>query len=334
MVHLARVAEWRLLELWKPSADEWTDGVFVSEVISVVAPVLNEVDVLPEFYRRVTAALAGEEFELIFVNDGSGDGTGPCIESLSDADPRVRCVHLSRNFGHQAALTAGLDRARGSAVVSIDGDLQDPPEVIPDFLREWRNGADVVHGVRHVRPGEARWRMLAIRAFYATFNRISGLNEFPGNAGDFRLLSRRALDALSQLPERNRFVRGLVAWVGFTQSSVTYEREARFAGHSSYGFVQLLQLALNGIVSFSLTPLRVASGLGVIFSLVAFLSIPIVVSLRLTGLYEVPGIASVHILILFVGGVQLVFLGVLGEYLARDYDEAKRRPLYIVERES
>ena len=305
----------------------------MAELISVVAPVHNEVEVIPEFHRRIVEALEGEEFELILVNDGSTDGTESCIEVLAEADDRVRCVHLSRNFGHQAALTAGLDRAGGAAVVSIDGDLQDPPEMIPDFLREWRAGADVVHGVRHVRPGEARWRMFAIRAFYAMFNRISGLNEYPGNAGDFRLLSRRALDALGSLPERNRFVRGLVAWVGFRQSSVTYEREARFAGASSYGFIKLFQLALNGIVSFSLTPLRVASGLGVIFSAAAFLAIPLVVALRLTGLYEVPGIASVHILILFVGGVQLVFLGVLGEYLARDYDEAKRRPPYIVERE-
>jgi dolichol-phosphate mannosyltransferase len=299
-------------------------------LVSVVAPVFNEVDTLPEFHRRVTAALAGHHHELVLVNDGSTDGSGELLERLAAEDPRVRPIHLSRNFGHQAAITAGLEAARGAAAVTIDADLQDPPEVIPRLLEQWSAGADVVHGVRHERRGEPRRRLFLIRAFYRVFDRLSGLSDFPGNSGDFRLISRPALDALNALPERNRFVRGLVSWVGFRQVSVVYEREARYAGRSKYPLRKLLSLAANGILSFSAVPLRVAAWLGLVMSLTAFLAIPVVVILRLAGLYEVSGIASIHILVLLVGGIQLLFLGVLGEYLARDYDETKRRPVYVL----
>lgn len=301
------------------------------ELVSIVAPVFNESECLDEFHRRVSAALAGETFELILVNDGSRDGSAEAIESLAARDPRVRAIHLSRNFGHQAALTAGLDAAVGDAVVTLDADLQDPPEFIPALLAAWRGeGADVVHAVRHVRPGEPRWRLWSIRTFYRVFARVSGLADFPGNSGDFRLMSRRARDAVCSLPERVRFVRGLVSWVGFRQLSLEYERDARYAGRSHYTLSRLLGLAADGVVSFSSAPLRSAAALGLVLSTVAFLAIPIVVALRLLGLYAVSGIASIHILVLLVGGIQLVFLGVLGEYLGRNYDEAKARPVYIV----
>jgi polyisoprenyl-phosphate glycosyltransferase len=299
-------------------------------LISVVAPVYNEVETLPEFHRRVTSALAGHRYELVLVDDGSTDGSGELLQQLAAGDPSVRPVHLSRNFGHQAAVTAGLDAARGAAAVTIDADLQDPPEVIPRLLEQWAAGADVVHGVRHERRGESRRRLFVIGAFYRVFKRLSGLTSFPGHSGDFRLISRPALDALNALPERNRFVRGLVSWVGFRQVSVVYERDARYAGRSKYPLRKLLHLATDGILSFSAVPLRMAAWLGLLMSLTAFMAIPVVAILRLAGLYEVSGIASVHILVLLVGGIQLLFLGVLGEYLARDYDETKRRPVYVL----
>jgi glycosyltransferase involved in cell wall biosynthesis len=299
-------------------------------LISVVAPVYNEIETLPEFHRRVTLALTGQRYELVLVNDGSTDGSAELLEQLAAGDPRVRAVHLSRNFGHQAAVTAGLDAAGGAVAVTIDADLQDPPDVIPRLVEEWRRGADVVHGVRHERRGESRRRLVGIRAFYRVFNRLSGLSGFPGNSGDFRLISRPALDALNELPERNRFVRGLVSWVGFRQVSVVYERDARYAGRSKYPLSKLLRLAADGILSFSAVPLRMAAWLGLVMSAVAFVAIPVVVVLRIAGLYEVSGIASIHILVLLVGGIQLLFLGVLGEYLARDYDETKRRPVYVL----
>lgn len=301
-----------------------------SALVSIVAPVYNEVETLPEFHRRVTGALAGHRYELVLVDDGSTDGTGELLRELAARDPTVRPVHLSRNFGHQAALTAGLEAARGAAAVTIDADLQDPPEVIPRLLEQWSAGADVVHGVRHQRRGESRRRLFLIRAFYRVFNRLSGLASFPGHSGDFRLISRPALDALNALPERNRFVRGLVAWVGFRQVSVVYERDARYAGESKYPLRTLLRLAADGILAFSAVPLRMAAWLGLVMSVTAFLAIPVVVILRLAGLYEVSGIASIHILVLLVGGIQLLFLGVLGEYLARDYDETKGRPVYVL----
>ncbi len=302
----------------------------MQELISVVAPVYNEADGIAEFHRRVSAALVAEHYELILVDDGSRDGSGVLLAQLAAADSRVRCVHLSRNFGHQAAVTAGIDTAEGDAVVTIDADLQDPPEFIPELLAAWRAGADVVHAVRHVRPGEPRVRLLAIRGFYRVFERISGLPDFPGNSGDFRLMSRRAADALRALPERNRFIRGLVSWVGFRQVSIEYERATRFAGESKYPLSKLLRLAADGVVSFSSAPLRFAAGLGLMLSAFAFLAIPIVIALRLAGLYHVSGIASVHILVLLIGGIQLVFLGTLGEYIGRGYDETKGRPVYIV----
>lgn len=285
---------------------------------------------LPAFCDRVSEALRGEDYELVIVDDGSTDGSRELLVELAGRDPRLRSVRLSRNFGHQPAISAGLDQALGEAVVTIDADLQDPPEVIPELIARWRAGADVVHAVRHVRPGEPRARLLAIRAFYRVFGRIAGLPNFSPDSGDFRLIAGPALAAVRGLPERNRFLRGLVAWVGFEQETVVYERAARAAGASKYPAPKLVRLALDGIVSFSTMPLRMAAVMGIVFSGLAFLTIPVVVVLRLLDLYHVSGIASVHILVLLIGGIQLVFLGVVGEYLARTYDEGKQRPIYLL----
>jgi len=301
-----------------------------SGLVSVVVPVYNEADGLREFHRRLSGALVGETHEILLVDDGSSDGTAELLRELAAQDRAVRPVRLSRNFGHQAALSAGMELARGNAVVTIDADLQDPPEFIPVLLAAWRQGADVVHATRTVRPGEPRLRLVLIRIFYGLFARLSSMPSFPGNAGDFRLMSRVALDALLSLPERNRFLRGLAAWVGFRQVSLVYERDPRYAGESKYPFTKLVRLALDGIVSFSTAPLRVSALLGVLFAGLAFLAIPVVVVLRLAGLYAVSGIASVHILVLGLGGLQMIFLGVIGEYLARSYDEAKGRPVYLL----
>lgn len=300
------------------------------ELLSVVAPVYNEEETLAQFYARVCEVLGDLPFELVLVDDGSTDGTPEMLRDLVESDARVVVLILSRNFGHQAALTAGLEHAQGDAVVSLDADLQDPPEVILTMLERWAEGSDVIVGVRHERPGEPRWRLAAIRVFYALFARIAQLDSYEGNAGDYRLLSRRALDALNALPERNRYVRGLATWIGFRKVTVTYERDVRFAGESKYPFSRLLRLASDGVLAFSLVPLRLAAMLGAVFSVLALLSIPVVVAMRLGGLYVVPGTASIHILVLFLGGVQLITLGIIGEYLGRNFDETKRRPVYLL----
>lgn len=302
-------------------------------LLSVVVPVFNEQETLREFHRRVGQALGDRPFELIFVDDGSSDATPAILRELVEEDSRVRVLALSRNFGHQAALAAGLDHARGDATVSLDADLQDPPEVILEMLVRWQEGADVVVGVRHHRPGEPRWRLLAIRSFYKLFARIAQLDSYEGNAGDYRLLSRQALDAIKAMPERNRYMRGMATWIGFRRTTVVYERDVRYAGSSKYPLRRLVGLAADGVLSFSIVPLRVAAMLGAVFSVLALLAAPVVLALRLGGLYHVPGTASIHILVLFLGGVQLVTLGIIGEYLGRNYDETKRRPVYLLQQE-
>jgi glycosyltransferase involved in cell wall biosynthesis len=296
--------------------------------VSVVAPLLNEAETLVRFYERTRDALNDHRFELVFVDDGSSDTTPALLRSLAEADGRVRAVVLSRNFGHQAALTAGLDHARGDAVVTIDADLQDPPELIPQMIEHWRSGSDVVHAVRVVRRGERRLSLATKRWFYRVFSRLSEV-EYLSDSGDFRLIDRRALDALLELRESNRFLRGMAVWIGYTQTAVPYDRDPRYAGRTKYSFRKLVRLAVDGIASFSRVPLQLAALVGAIVSAAALLFIPVVVALKLAGLY-VPGVASVHILILILGGVQLVTLGIVGEYLGRIYDEVKARPLYLV----
>ena len=297
-------------------------------LVSVVAPVYNEDALVDTFYARVCAALEGLPFELVLVDDGSTDGTGPCLERMADADPRVRVVSLSRNFGHQTALTAGLDHARGDAVVMLDADLQDPPELIATMLDHWRAGCDVVYAVREQRAGESRFKLSTARWFYALFDALAQV-DLHHNAGDFRLLDRRALDALLSMRERNRFLRGMTVWVGYTQAAVPYERDPRFAGETKYTLSRMLRFSIDAILSFSDRPLQLATLLGFLISTLAFIAIPIVVVLRLLGSY-LPGFGSITIAVLLLGGIQLIALGIIGEYVGRIYDEVKGRPLYLV----
>ena len=301
----------------------------MSQLISVTAPVLNEEEALPLFYERVRQTLGETEFELVLIDDGSTDRTPEVLDELAAADPRVKVVHLSRNFGYQAAVAAGIDHCRGDAVITIDADLQDPPELIAELIEEWRGGADVVYAVRRERPGESRLKLVTARWFSAIFSRLAEL-DVPGNAGDYRLLSRRAVEALRRMPERKRFMRGMTVWVGFRQSSVSYDRDPRYAGTTRYRWRTLTRIAFDGITSFSDRPLQIATVAGFLVSFVAFLGIPYVIISRLFDLY-VEGVSTLLFAILLLGGIQLLAIGIIGEYISRIYDEVKQRPLYIVE---
>jgi glycosyltransferase involved in cell wall biosynthesis len=297
-------------------------------LVSVVAPMHDEAETVTRFHERVAAALQGETWELVVVDDGSRDGTGARLAELSDADSRVRVVMLSRSFGHQAALTAGLEHARGDVVVMLDGDLQDPPELITDMLARWRDGSDVVYAVRSDRPGESPFKLITARWFYRLFRRVTDVELAP-DSGDFRLMSRRALDALLAMPERNRFLRGMSVWVGFTQTAVPFAREARSAGRTKYTLSRMLRFSFDAITSFSNRPLQVATFLGFVCSLLAFLAIPLTVVARYANIYE-RGVPTTIVVVLLLGGIQLITVGIIGEYVGRIYDEVKNRPLYVV----
>jgi polyisoprenyl-phosphate glycosyltransferase len=297
-------------------------------LLSVVAPMLDEEALASAFHARVAVALGEIPFELVVVDDGSRDRTPEILDRIASRDPRVRVLHLSRPFGHQLALTAGLDHARGDAVVLIDGDLQDPPEVIPQLVERWREGIDVVVAKRRVRSGETRFKLLTARGFYALMGRLAQVPLEP-NAGDFRLLDRQVVDALAGLRERNRFLRGMTAWVGFESAVVEYDREARAGGATKFPLRRMVRFAWDGISSFSHVPLQIATFLGFFFALVALALLPLTVVARYTGIYE-RGVPSLLFIILLIGGIQLMTLGVIGEYVGRIYDEVKRRPLYVV----
>ena len=303
--------------------------------ISVVIPCYNEQEVLPEFHARITAAMEGIglPFELVYVNDGSRDGTLALMLQVQAADSRVAVVNLSRNFGKEIALTAGLDHATCSeAVVVIDADLQDPPEVIPALVAAWRQGFDVAYAQRSVRHGESWLKRVTAAGFYRVMQRLGGRVQLPQDTGDFRLMSRRSLDALLQLREQHRFMKGLFAWVGFPSVAVPYDRAPRAAGTTKWNWWKLWNLSLEGITSFTVGPLKIASymGLGI-----AFISAVYIVQLLLRTLIfgnPVAGYPSLMAAVLFLGGVQMMMLGVIGEYLGRVFNETKGRPLYIVER--
>src|ERR1700742_3760820 len=297
-------------------------------LVSVVAPVYNEDATIHEFYARVCAALDTLPFELVLVDDGSSDGTPMKLETLAANDPRVRVVYLSRNFGHQTALTAGLDHAAGDAVVMLDADLQDPPEVIATMLDHWRAGCDVVYAVREHRDGESRFKLSTARWFYRLFDKLAQV-ELQHNSGDFRLLDRRALDALLSMRERNRFLRGMTVWVGYRQAAVPYRRDSRYAGETKYTLSKMLRFSLDAISSFSHRPLQLATLMGFIVSTLAFIAIPVVIVLRILG-SSLPGFSSVMLAVLLLGGIQLIAIGIIGEYVGRIYDEVKGRPLYLV----
>jgi polyisoprenyl-phosphate glycosyltransferase len=304
------------------------DGTRALTLVSIVAPVYNEDQLVDEFHRRVCSALDGLPFELVLVDDGSTDGTPLLLNQLADRDPRVKVVSLSRNFGHQTALTAGLDHASGDAVVMLDADLQDPPELITTMLDHWRAGCDVVYAVRSERAGESRFKLMTARWFYTLFGKLAQV-ELRHNSGDFRLLDRRALDALLAMRERNRFLRGMTVWVGYTQAAVPYQRDARYAGETKFTFTKMLRFSLDAILSFSDRPLQLATLLGFLISTLAFIAIPVVVVLRILGSY-LPGFGAITIAVLLLGGIQLIALGIIGEYVGRIYDEVKGRPLYLV----
>jgi dolichol-phosphate mannosyltransferase len=298
------------------------------ELLSVVAPVYNEEATIEEFYARVCSALDGLRFELVLVDDGSSDGSAAALERLAETDPRVRVIYLSRNFGHQTALTAGLDHALGNAVVMLDADLQDPPELIPRMLDHWRAGCDVVYAVREQRDGESRFKLATARWFYRLFDKLAQV-ELQHNSGDFRLLDRRPLDALLSMRERNRFLRGMTVWVGYTQAAVPYCRDPRYAGETKYTIAKMVRFSLDAISSFSHRPLQLATLLGFLISTLAFVAIPVVIVLRILGSY-LPGFSSITIAVLLLGGIQLIAIGIIGEYVGRIYDEVKGRPLYLV----
>jgi dolichol-phosphate mannosyltransferase len=266
----------------------------------------------------------------VFVDDGSSDGTFDRLTAIAAADPHVRVVKFSRNFGHQVAITAGLDHARGDCIAVIDADLQDPPEVIPSMVEKWREGYDVVYGQRGHREGESGFKLVTAAVFYRLLRRMTRM-DIPVDVGDFRLLSRRAADQLRAMREKDRFVRGLVSWIGFRQTPVVYRREPRFAGETKYPLRKMLRFAIDGITSFSTAPLRVASWMGFLASFLAFayiVSVPVQWYLGIT----VSGFATIIVAILFLGGVQLICLGIIGEYVGRIFNEIKPRPMYIVER--
>lgn len=299
---------------------------------TVIAPVWNEAETLPLFFERVSAVMdaLGEPWELILVDDGSADGSREIMRRLHQQDPRVKAVLFSRNFGAQVAITAGLDHARGAAIIFIDADLQDPPEVIPRLIERWREGYQVVYATRETREGETWFKKFTASLFYRMIRRISNV-DIPVDTGEFRLLDRRAADALRSIREQHRYVRGLAAWIGFRATGVPYQRAARHAGATKYPFKRMLRLAIDGITNFSYLPLQLATYAGFVVAGISLLSILATVALRLFWGHALTGQATTLVSVLFLGGIQLICLGVMGEYLGRIYDEVKRRPLYIVE---
>lgn len=297
---------------------------------SIVAPVFNEAQTLPHFYERVTKVMEdiGEPFEIVLINDGSRDKTYSILQEIHEKDARVRVIDFSRNFGHQIAISAGLDYAQGDAVIVLDSDLQDPPEVIAELIAHWKDGAEVVYAQRAKRKGETLFKLATAAAFYRLIQRITAVN-IPSDTGDFRLLDRKVVDALVKMREHHRFMRGLSAWVGFRQDAVLYERHERFAGTTKYPLNKMISFSLDAITSFSHVPLQIATSLGFGLAMISLIGILIAIILRLFT-DAIVGQATTLIMVLFMGGIQLIFLGIIGEYLGRIYDEVRARPLYIV----
>lgn len=305
------------------------------KTISVVIPCFNESEVIDftvEKLLSVTNAIDKYQFELIFVNDGSSDTTEEKLLHYSRVHQNIRTISFSRNFGHQPAASAGLDASLGDAVVLIDADLQDPPEVIEDMIAKWEEGYDVVYGTRLSRDGESAFKKATAKWFYRLLNQLSEV-PIPLDTGDFRLMDRQVVDQLVAMPEKSRFIRGMVSWIGFNQTSVAYERSARFAGESKYPLRKMLKFAVDGILSFSVKPLKLSIMMGFLCSGIAFFLLVYSIYIRLMTDHWVSGWTSLLVSVLFIGGVQLISIGILGEYIARIYNESKGRPLYIVKKE-
>jgi dolichol-phosphate mannosyltransferase len=301
--------------------------------LSIVAPCYNEEGSVGEFVRRVKAVCEGLRcaYEIVLVNDGSRDRTLPVALGLASADPTVRVINLLRNFGHQAAATAGLDVAKGDIVVLIDADLQDPPEVIPEMIARWEEGADVAYGQRRTRQGESRLKIVSAGLFYRVLRRMTH-SDIPADTGDFRLMDRRIVEVLRQMRERHRFIRGMVSWVGGTQVAVRYDRNARVAGETKYPLRKMISFALDAITSFSVVPLRLVTYLALLIITLASLATITVFIVKLSHPdYFIPGFPATMLTIIFFGGVQLLALGVIGEYVGRMYESVKSRPIYVIE---
>lgn len=300
---------------------------------SVVVPIWNEEAVIPELYRRVVSIMetTNESWELICVDDGSRDRSYPMLIDLHTQDPRVKVLHFSRNFGHQIAITAGADFAEGDAVIVMDADLQDPPEVVTQMIEKWREGYEVVYAVRISREGESFFKLWTASLFYRLLQRITDIN-IPLDAGDFRLMDRRVVLTMRHLREQHRFMRGLSSWVGFRQIPIEYERAERYAGETKYPLRKMLRLATSAITGFSHVPLQLATYVGFSLASISLIAILLTIVLRLSGSSFFQGQATTLVSVLFLGGVQLIFLGIIGEYLGRIYDEVKQRPLYVVSR--
>ncbi|APJ04287.1 glycosyltransferase family 2 protein [Silvanigrella aquatica] len=310
------------------------------ELISVVVPCYNEEEVIKETHSRLAREVEkiainfNVNYEIIYVNDGSKDKTLQILQSLKNIHPigsgNVVIISLAKNFGHQTALTAGLNFAKGDAIISIDADLQDPPEVIEEMMKKWKEGMDVVYGVRTSREGETWFKLMTAKLFYIIVRKITKF-DIPLNAGDFRLISKRALEVFKSMPERNRFIRGMIPWIGLNQIPIYYERASRFAGTTKYPFSKMLKLALDGIVGFSNSPLKTAYYVGFVIALLSFAYGIFIIFYSLLKGFPVHGWSSIMVTILFTGGVQLITVGILGEYIGRIYDEVKKRPLYIID---
>lgn len=303
-------------------------------LLSVVIPMYFEEDVVRECYKRLTSVLHNRyRYELIFVNDGSTDRTLPLLEEIAAADKQVKVISFARNFGHQAAVTAGIHKAAGDAIVIIDADLQDPPELIPDMIALWREGHEVVYAKRKKRKGESKFKLITAKLFYRFLDAMTDIH-IPTDTGDFRLIDRKVAEVFKKMPERNRFIRGMVSWIGFSQIPIEYERDERFAGETKYPLKKMLKFASDGIVSFSVKPLRLVLLLGFIATAIAVLLFLYAIFGKLFfPAYLGSGWASLMATITFFGGVQLLSLGIVGEYIARIYEESKDRPLYIVAKE-
>lgn len=309
-----------------------TDATPARSLISIVIPCLDEEEVLPETLARLDALGRGQpdcDFEFLFIDDGSRDATLSILRQAAAADPRLRVLCLSRNFGQQLAVTAGIDRARGDAVVLMDSDLQDPPEVVWRMIARWRDGYDVVYGSRISRRGDGWFKRGTARGFAAVMNGLSDL-QIPSDAGDFRLMDRAVVEVLKHMPERHRFLRGMVAWTGFRQTALPYDRPERFAGKTKYPLGKMVRFALDGLLSFSTKPLQISIGLGLLSAGLAVLGIFYALAMRIFTSVWVEGWTALMIAVLFLGGVQLVSLGIIGEYIGRIYGEVQRRPLYVV----
>jgi dolichol-phosphate mannosyltransferase len=298
---------------------------------SVIVPVFNEMECLEPLYSRMTAVMdqTGENWELILVNDGSTDGSPEKMDELARLDNRIRVIHFARNFGHQIAVTAGMDHARGDAVIIIDADLQDPPEVITELIQKWKEGYEVVYAVRENREGETWFKTKTAAMFYRLIYKITDV-KIPIDTGDFRLIDRKVLSVMNTMREKHRFLRGMSAWIGYKQIGVPYNRASRYAGSTKYPLKKMVRLAWNAITGFSYVPLQIAMYLGFIVAGLSILLIPVVILIRLTTGRELMGQTTTLISTLFLGGVQLICLGILGEYLGRIYDEVKNRPLYVI----